>query len=174
MWIYQSVSIDCQYYLSVFQSSCLSIFLSINFSIKLLLSIKLFLSHTSVYLSFFNLDNDENALPPPPPPNQVNIPSEYASVVQNGLSERSAMIEGTEESLDAFTTIICEVPLNNMFGYMTELRTLTQGKGDFSMEYSRYCPASTKTQQEVIQEYQENLEEAQSGQGAGKKKKKKN
>ena len=85
------------------------------------------------------------------------------------------MLQGSDESIDAFTTIVCEVPLNDMFGYTTELRTLTQGKGEYSMEYSRYCPAGGVTEQNVIEEYQETLNaQNQGSQDVGKKKKKKN
>lgn len=60
-----------------------------------------------------------------------------------------------------------KVPLNEMFGYSTELRSSTQGKGEFSMEYSKYCPALSATQEQLVRQYDEQL-----GRGLADKKKK--
>lgn len=51
-----------------------------------------------------------------------------------------------------------EIPLNDMFGYIKELRSSTEGKGEFSMEYSRYSPCSLEVQEKLVAEYQQSLE----------------
>ena len=44
-----------------------------------------------------------------------------------------------------------------MFNYSTAIRSMTQGKGEYSMEFSKYCPATPKTQDDLILQYQESL-----------------
>ena len=61
-----------------------------------------------------------------------------------------------------------QVPLNEMFGYSTELRSATQGQGEFSMEYCKYCPALSGTQEQLARHYEEQLNAAVA---SGKKKK---
>jgi elongation factor G len=58
-----------------------------------------------------------------------------------------------------------ETPLNEMFGFSTELRSLTQGKGEFSMEYVKHLPATADVQQQLIREYAKKFEKT-----SGKKK----
>jgi len=100
---------------------------------------------------------------------EVTVPEEFQSIVMGQLTRRNAILL-SNESHEGYSTMISEVPLNDMFGYSTELRSLTQGKGEYSMEFSRYCPASGATQDQLIEEYQDSLSKDQPEQ----KKKKKN
>lgn len=99
---------------------------------------------------------------------EVNCPIEFTSVVFSMLNKRSGLVMG-QDSRDDWFTVEAEVPLNKMFGFSAELRGGTQGKGEYTMEYSRYAPTLPETQAEVLQEFRtKNEAEAES---KGKKKK---
>nr|XP_049706390.1 elongation factor G, mitochondrial-like [Helicoverpa armigera] len=87
---------------------------------------------------------------------EVTLPDEFHGTVIGQLNKRGGIITGTEGS-EGWTTIYAEVPLNNMFGYAGELRSMTQGKGEFSMEYSRYSPCLPDVQEKLIRKYQEEM-----------------
>jgi elongation factor G len=68
----------------------------------------------------------------------VECPSEYQGNVMASLNQRrGTIISSTEDGV--FTTVNAEVPLSEMFGYATSLRSQTQGKAEFTMEFSRYA-----------------------------------
>jgi elongation factor G len=66
------------------------------------------------------------------------LPEEYMGDVIGDLSSRRARIEGMETQTGVHSTIKAKVPLADMFGYATAIRSLTQGRGTFTMEFFRY------------------------------------
>jgi len=68
----------------------------------------------------------------------IECPSEYQGPAMASLNQRRGLITSSTED-GTFTTIEAEVPLAEMFGYATVLRSLTKGKGEFTMEFSRYA-----------------------------------
>jgi elongation factor G len=67
----------------------------------------------------------------------VECPSEFQGNVMASINQRRGLIMSSAED-GVFTTVEGEVPLSEMFGYATTLRSLTQGKAEFTMEFSRY------------------------------------
>ena len=84
---------------------------------------------------------------------EVSCPDEFQGSVVGQINQRRGLIKGTE-TLDAFTTVEAEVPLAEMFEYSTELRSATQGKGEFTMEFARYARVPGNIQEELVKEYQ--------------------
>jgi len=64
-------------------------------------------------------------------------------------------VGSTEE--DGFSTVDAEVPLSEMFGYATDLRSMTQGKAEFSMEFDKYSPVPAETQTELKKKYESKI-----------------
>jgi elongation factor G len=87
---------------------------------------------------------------------EVETPVEFQGSVQGDLSSRRGLLSGTDMR-DDFTVIECEVPLSEMFGYSTELRSMTQGKATFSMEFSRYKPVPSSIQEQLVTKYKEEV-----------------
>ncbi|KAF0852682.1 mitochondrial translation elongation factor G1 (EF-G1) [Andalucia godoyi] len=83
---------------------------------------------------------------------QVSAPVEFQGVVMGGLNRRKGTITNATTESD-FVQIDCDVPLAAMFGYSTDLRSATQGKGEFSMEYKQHSPVPQSSQEELINEY---------------------
>ncbi|NRA45999.1 MAG: elongation factor G [Oligoflexales bacterium] len=85
---------------------------------------------------------------------EVETPTEFQGTVQGDLSSRRGFLTGSDMRED-FTIINCEVPLAEMFGYSTELRSMTQGKAGFSMEFCKYRPVPASIQEQLISKFKE-------------------
>jgi elongation factor G len=84
----------------------------------------------------------------------VEGPSEFQGSIIGTMNQRRGVILGMTEE-DGYANIDAEVPLSEMFGYSTVLRSATQGKAEFTMEFAKYSPAPNSVQQELIEKYQE-------------------
>lgn len=84
---------------------------------------------------------------------EVAVPDEFQGTVIGQINQRRGVIMGTDSDL-GYVTVESEVPLSEMFGYSTDLRSVTQGKGEFSMEFKKYQPVPRNIQEEMVKEYQ--------------------
>jgi len=86
----------------------------------------------------------------------VEGPSEFQGNVMSSVNQRRGMITSSTED-GVFTNIEAEVPLAEMFGYATTLRSLTQGKAEFTMEFSRYAKVPVSVAEELKKAFREKL-----------------
>jgi elongation factor G len=84
----------------------------------------------------------------------VETPSEFQGVALGTLNQRRGMIISTSED-GAFSTIEAEAPLAEMFGYSTVLRSSTQGKAEFTMEFAKYNMVPKSIAEEIIKKQKE-------------------
>ena len=87
---------------------------------------------------------------------EVQAPEEFQGSVIGQLNQRRGTIVSTENA-EGYVTAVAEVPLNSMFGYSTDLRSATQGKGEFTMEFAKYAPVPRNEQEEMMKAYREKL-----------------
>ena len=83
---------------------------------------------------------------------EVTTPDEYLGSVNGDITSRRGMMKGMSLK-NNFQIISAEVPLAQMFGYATELRSLTQGRAVFTMQFSHYSPLPQKLQDEITEKY---------------------
>jgi elongation factor G len=81
---------------------------------------------------------------------EVVVPEQYAGDVISDLSGRRSDIAGMETRTDGVASIQAHSPLGNMFGYMTNLRNMSQGRGSFTMEFEQYRPAPESVVESVL------------------------
>jgi elongation factor G len=85
---------------------------------------------------------------------EVQAPEDFQGSVVGQINQRRGTIleSGTAEG---YVTVVAEVPLNTMFGYSTDLRSATQGKGEFTMEFSKYTPVPRNEAEALMAQYKE-------------------
>lgn len=80
---------------------------------------------------------------------EITVPEEYLGDVMGHISSRRGQIEGQEPRGNALI-VKGTIPLSEMFGYATTLRSSTQGRGTFSMQFAHYAPVPTSIAEEII------------------------
>lgn len=89
---------------------------------------------------------------------EVSAPEEYQGALVGTINKRRGTVTGSD-SKEGYTTILAEVPLNDMFGFSAELRANTQGKGEFTMEFLQHRPVLPNTQLEMMKAHQATMKE---------------
>ena len=81
---------------------------------------------------------------------EVETPEDYAGNVMGDLSSRRGMVQGMDDMVGGGKAIKAEVPLSEMFGYSTTLRSATQGRATYTMEFKHYAEAPRNVQEAII------------------------
>jgi elongation factor G len=89
----------------------------------------------------------------------VTVPDAFMGDITGNLAGRRARISGTESLRGGQVTIQADIPLSSLSDYHTELKSLTQGQGSYSMEFSHYDPVPSNVQQDLIKAFKSKDEE---------------
>jgi len=82
----------------------------------------------------------------------VEGPTEFQGAFIRTIMQRRGIVLGTTES-EGFVRVDADVPLAEMFGYSTDLRSASQGKAEYTMEFSRYAPVPQEVAEELVKKY---------------------
>jgi elongation factor G len=82
----------------------------------------------------------------------VEGPIEFQGAIVKTIMQRRGTVMGTTEQ-DGFCQIEAEVPLADMFGYATDLRSNTQGKAEFTLEFAKYSPAPNEVKEKLVEKF---------------------
>jgi elongation factor G len=84
----------------------------------------------------------------------VEGPGEFQGAFVRSVMQRRGVIVGTTES-EGFVRVEADVPLSMMFGFSTDLRSSTQGKAEYTMEFAKYAPVPAEVSEDLIKKYRE-------------------
>jgi elongation factor G len=90
----------------------------------------------------------------------VEGPTEFQGNIFGSINQRRGIILASTED-GAFSRVDAEVPLSEMFGYSTTLRSLTQGKAEFTMEFEKYGKVPAQISETLIREFEEKRKKEQ-------------
>jgi elongation factor G len=85
---------------------------------------------------------------------EVQAPEDFQGSVVGQINQRRGTILESSTA-EGYVTVVAEVPLNTMFGYSTDLRSATQGKGEFTMEFAKYSPVPRNEAEALMAQYKE-------------------
>ncbi len=88
----------------------------------------------------------------------IKVPEEYAGSVMGDISSRRGKPQGME-SEGKYTVVKAQVPLKELHGYSTQLRSMTNGRGTYAMEFSHYEPVPGDIQKKIMDEYERSKEQ---------------
>jgi len=88
----------------------------------------------------------------------VEGPAEFQGAVLKTIMQRRGTVIGTTEQ-EGFCQVEAEVPLSEMFGYATDLRSATQGKAEFTLEFARYSPAPAELTEQLVEKYKSRIKD---------------
>ena len=83
---------------------------------------------------------------------EIFIPEDYTGTIYGDITKRRGLILGMDATDDGLQKIEAEVPMSEMLKYATELRSMTQGRGSYTLEFDRYQPAPEEVSRKVIAE----------------------
>jgi len=81
---------------------------------------------------------------------EVTTPKDYLGAINGDLNKRRGLIQSSEEVTGGASTITANVPLSEMFGYATDMRSATQGRATYTMEFSHYEKAPKSVEEEIV------------------------
>jgi elongation factor G len=82
---------------------------------------------------------------------EVTVPNEFQGAATGLINQRRSIIMSTMTE-HGFTTVQAEAPLAAMFGFSTDIRSVTQGKGEFTLEFLKYAPVPKQLQEDLIKQ----------------------
>ena len=85
---------------------------------------------------------------------EVETPEDYMGDIMGDLNRRRGMVQGMDDLPGGTKAIKAEVPLAEMFGYATQMRSMSQGRATYSMEFAKYAETPRNVAEGIIAKFQ--------------------